>query len=394
MDYKLNRSWAEIDLDAIAHNVCEIKALLKNNVEMMGVVKADAYGHGVLEVVRSLLDNGITQLAVSMLDEAIQIRKLGFDVPILILSYTDPARAEEIIQHDVIQTVYSCELVQALSAAAERLGRSVRIHIKVDTGMTRIGFIPGLKTVEEIVGISRLPGVIIEGIFTHFASADEVERDYTLMQYERFISLCNELEGAGLYIPVKHACNSAGIVQYPEMQLDLVRPGVILYGLYPSSQVDKRKICLKPAMALKANVILVKDVGPDTCISYGRTFRTGRKSRIATIPIGYADGYTRLLSSKGRVLVNGESAPIVGRICMDQCMIDVTDLKHEVRVGDEVVLFGCQGDACISVDEVAAEIGTINYEIVCNIGKRIPRVYLKNGKISSILNYLIHGYPS
>jgi alanine racemase len=389
MEYKLNRAWAEIDLDAIAHNVREIKGLLNDHVEMMGVVKADAYGHGVLEVVRTLLDNGVTQLAVSMLDEAIQIRKLGIDVPILILSYTDPVRAEEIIQYDVAQTVFSYELVQALSAASERLGKHVRIHVKVDTGMTRIGFMPDQQAVERIIEISKLPGLIIEGIFTHFASADEVERDYTQMQYERFISLCSELEAADLHIPVKHACNSGGIIQYPEMHLDLVRPGVILYGLYPSSEMDTSKISLKPAMTLKANVILVKDVEPDICISYGRKFRTARKSRIATIPIGYADGYTRLLSNKGRVLVNGEFAPVVGRICMDQCMIDVTDLKHEVKVGDEVVLFGCQGGSCISVDELASEIGTINYEIVCIIGKRIPRVYLKDGKISSVLNYLI-----
>ncbi len=389
MEYKLNRSWAEVDLDAIAHNVCEIKKLLNKNVEMMGVVKADAYGHGVLEIVRTLLDNGVTQLAVSMLDEAIQIRKFGIDVPILILSCTDPARAEEIIRYDITQTVFSDELVQALSSAAQKLGRRVKVHVKVDTGMTRIGFIPDQQAVERIQEISRLPGLLLEGIFTHFASADEVERDYTQMQYDRFISLCNQLEDAGIHIPVRHACNSAGIMQYPRMQLDLVRPGIILYGLYPSSQVDKSKLNLKPAMTLKANIILVKDVEPDTCISYGRTFRTSRKSRIATIPVGYADGYTRLLSSKGRVLVNGESAPVVGRVCMDQCMIDVTDLKHEVKVGDEVVLFGCQGESCISVDEVASEIGTINYEIVCVISKRIPRVYLKDGKITSVLNYLI-----
>jgi alanine racemase len=389
MEYKLNRAWAEIDLDAIAHNVREIKGLLKENVEMMGVVKADAYGHGVLEVVRTLLDNGVTQLAVSMLDEAVQIRQLGIRVPILILSYTDPVRAEEIVLNDLMQTIYSLELAEALSAAAVRLDRQVKVHVKADTGMTRIGFMPGQNAVEKIVAISRLPGLVIEGVFTHFASADEYERDYTIMQYERFIKLCGELEAAGVHIPVKHACNSAGTIQYPDMHLDLVRPGIILYGLYPSSEVDKSIIRLKPAMTFKANVILVKDVEPDTCISYGRIFRTARKSRIATIPVGYADGYTRLLSNKGRVLVNGEYAPIVGRICMDQCMIDVTDLKHDVRVGDEVVLFGCQGDACISVDEVAAEIGTLNYEIVCIIGKRIPRVYLKDGEICSVLNYLI-----
>ena len=388
MDYKLNRAWAEIDLDAIAHNTREIKKLTGNKVEMMGVVKADAYGHGVLEVVRTLLDNGVTQLAVSMLDEAIQIRKMGIDVPILVLNYTDPARADEIIHNRVTQTVFSTDLAQALSAAAVRLGKDVRIHVKVDTGMTRVGFIPGYNAVRNIMEISRLPGIILEGIFTHFASADESDKSYTLMQFERFMNLCTELTRAGIHIPVKHVCNSAGILQYPEMHLDIVRPGIILYGLYPSREVAG-KIDLRPAMTLKANVIFVKDVDKDTYVSYGRTFRTDRKSRIATIPIGYADGYTRLMSNKGRMLVNGEYAPVIGRICMDQCMLDVTDLKHDVHVGDEVVIFGRQNGSCISVDEIADQVGTINYELVCIIGKRIPRVYLKEGKICGVLNYLI-----
>lgn len=388
MDYKLNRAWAEIDLDAIAHNTREIKKLTGNRVEMMGVVKADAYGHGVLEVVRTLLDNGVAQLAVSMLDEAIQIRKMGIDVPILVLSYTDPAKADEIVLNRVTQTVFSMDLAQALSAAAVRLGKDVKIHVKVDTGMTRVGFMPGYSAVKNIMEIAKMPGIILEGIFTHFASADESDSSYTIMQFERFMSLCTELARVGIHIPVKHVCNSAAILQYPEMYLDVVRPGVILYGLYPSKEVA-RKIDLRPAMTLKANVILVKDVDSDVCISYGRTFRTSRKSRIATVPIGYADGYTRLMSNKGRMLVNGEFAPVVGRICMDQCMIDVTDLKHEVSVGDEVVIFGKQNGACISVDEIADQVGTINYELVCIIGKRIPRVYLKGGKICSVLNYLI-----
>ncbi|HEX2946779.1 MAG TPA: alanine racemase [Clostridia bacterium] len=389
MDYKLNRAWAEIDLDAIAHNVREIRKFTGKKVEMMGVVKADAYGHGVREVVRTLLDNGVTQLAVSMLDEAIQIRNMGIDVPILILSYTDPIRAEELILNDVTQTVFSLDLAQALSSASVKLGKKIKVHVKVDTGMTRIGFMPGCDAVKSITEISRLPGLVVEGVFTHFASADEREKDYTQMQYDRFLGLCTELSRAGIEIPVKHACNSGGIMQYPEMHLDMVRPGVILYGLYPSKDVDREKIRLKPAMTLKANVIMVKEVEPDTCISYGRIFRTSRKSKIATIPIGYADGYTRLLSNKGRMLVNGEFAPVVGRICMDQCMIDVTDLKKDVHVGDEVVIFGSQNGVGISVDEIAADIGTINYELVCIIGKRIPRVYLKDGKICSILNYLI-----
>lgn len=389
MEYKLNRAWAEIDLDAIAHNVREIRKLTGKRVELMAAVKADAYGHGVLEVVRTLLDSGVNQLAVSMLDEAIQIRKMGINVPILILGYTDPARAEEVILNDVSQTVFSLDLAHSLSAAAVKLGRNARIHVKIDTGMTRLGFMPGYSAVKNIMEISRMPGLIIEGLFTHFASADERERDYTNMQFERFMGVCSELARVGIHIPLKHVCNSGGIIQYPEMHLDMVRPGIILYGLYPSGEVDRSVIDLKPAMTLKANVVHVKEVDKDVCISYGRTFRTSRKSRIATVPIGYADGYTRLMSNKGRMLVNGEFAPVVGRICMDQCMIDVTDLKSEVRVGDEVVIFGSQGGASISVDEIAAEVGTINYELVCIIGKRIPRVYLKSGEICSVLNYLI-----
>lgn len=389
MEYKLNRAWAEIDLDAIAQNVREIRRITGKRTEIMGAVKADAYGHGVMETVRTMLDNGVTRLAVSMLDEAIQLRKLGINVPILILSYTDPARAEEIILNEVTQTVFTHDLAKALSESAVRLNRNVKIHVKVDTGMTRVGFMPGYSAVKNILEISSLPHIIIEGLFTHFASADENDKSYTRMQFEKFMSICSELGRVGVHIPVKHVCNSAGIIEFPEMHLDMVRPGIILYGLYPSCEVDSHKISLKPAMTLKANVIFVKDVEESTCISYGRTFKTSRKSRIATIPIGYADGYTRLLSNKGKVLIHGRTAPVVGRICMDQCMVDVTDLGEEVKTGDEVVLFGRQGDACISVEEVAADIGTISYEVVCIIGKRIPRVYLKGGKICNVLNYLI-----
>ena len=389
MNYELNRAWAEVDLDAIAHNVREIKRLTGSKAEMMGVVKADAYGHGVPEVAGTLLDNGVTRLAVATLDEAIQLRRMCIEVPILILSYTDHVRAEEIILNDVTQTIFSHDYARVLSAASVKLRRSVKIHVKIDTGMTRVGFMPDFGAVKNIIEISKLPGLIIEGIFTHFASADENEKGYTEMQFERFKGVCNELEKAGIHIPLRHVCNSAGIIQYPEMHLDMVRPGIILYGLYPSQQVDRDRIQLKPAMIFKAKVILVKDVEKDTCISYGRTFRTLRHSRIATIPVGYADGYTRLMSNKGKVLINGEQAPIVGRVCMDQCMADVTDLSHDVKAGDEAILFGCQNGSSISADDVAEEIGTISYEVVCNIGKRIPRVYMKDGRICSVLNYLV-----
>lgn len=389
MDYKFNRAWAEVNLDNIAHNVKEIRRIVDKKVEIMGVVKADAYGHGVMEVARTLLENGVTRFAVSMLDEAIQLRQHGIDVPILILSYTDPIRAEEIILNDVTQTVFSHDLAEALSDAAVKHNRNVKIHIKIDTGMTRVGFMPGYSAVKNVVQISKLPGIIIEGLFTHFASADETDKSYTYMQFERFMSIVSELNRIGVYIPVKHVCNSAGLIEFPEMHLNMVRPGIALYGLYPSDEVDKSKIDLRPAMAMKANVILVKDVEKDTCISYGRIFRTSRSSRIATIPIGYADGYTRLLTNKGKVLLNGQLAPIVGEICMDQCMVDITDIEGDVNVGDEAVLIGKQKDKEIKVEDLAKSVGTINYELVSIIGKRIPRVYLKEGKIYNVLNYLI-----
>ncbi|QNU67502.1 alanine racemase [Ruminiclostridium herbifermentans] len=389
MEYKLNRAWAEINLDNIAHNIREIRRITHKNAEIMGVVKADAYGHGVMEVTRTLLANGAQRLAVSMLDEAIQLRRNGIEAPILILGYTDPIRANEIIENDVTQTVYSRELAQALSSEAVRQGKKVKIHIKIDTGMSRMGFLPGYSAVKNVVEISQMPNIIIEGLFTHFATADEKNREFTLMQFERFMSICSELQRIGIHIPVKHCANSAGIIEYPEMHLDMVRPGIILYGMYPSEEVDKSKIHLKPAMTLKANVILVKEVEKNTSISYGRIFTTQRTSKIATIPIGYADGYTRMLSNKGKVLIREQFAPVVGRICMDQCMIDVTDIEGNVEVGDEVVLIGAQGDNVITVEDVAGSIGMINYEFVSVVGKRIPRAFIHNGKISKILNYLI-----
>lgn len=389
MDYKFNRAWAEVNLDNIAHNVKEIRRITDKKAEIMGVVKADAYGHGVMEVARTLIESGVTRLAVSMLDEAIQLRQNGIDVPILILSYTNPTRAEEIILNDVTQTVFSHDLAEALSEAAVRLDKNIKIHIKIDSGMTRVGFMPGYSAVKNVVRISKLPKIIIEGLFTHFASADENDRSYTNMQFERFMSIVSELNRIGVYIPVKHVCNSAGIIEYPEMHLNMVRPGIVLYGMYPSEEVHKDRVDLRPAMTLKANIILVKEVEADTCISYGRIFKTQRKSKIATLPIGYADGYTRLLTSKGKVLVNGQSVPIVGKICMDQCMIDVTEVQGDVNVGDEAVLFGSQNENEIKIEDLAEKIGTINYEIACIIGKRIPRVYWKDGKLYNVLNYLI-----
>lgn len=388
MQYKLNRAWAEIDLDNLAHNIREIRRITDKRAEIMGVVKADAYGHGVWGVTKTLLENGVDRLAVSMLDEAIQLRKSGVDVPILVLGYTDPARASEVVDYNITQTVFSHELAEALSISASSCKKNVKIHIKIDTGMTRVGFMPGYSAVKDVIKISKLPGIIIEGIFTHFASADEKDSTYTYEQFEKFMSICNELQRIGIYIPVKHVCNSAATLNFPEMHMDMVRPGIIMYGIYPSEYIDRNIIDLKPVMAFKANIIMVKDVEKNTAISYGRIFTTKRKSKIATVPVGYADGYTRLLSGKGKFLIKGYEAPVVGRICMDQCMVDVTDIEG-VKVGDEAVIFGFQGDKFISVEDVARDIGTIAYEILCIIGKRIPRAYIKNGQICEILNYLL-----
>lgn len=389
MNYTFSRAWAEIDLDNLAHNVREIRRLAGKRTEIIAVVKADAYGHGTLETVETLLENGVTRLAVSMLDEAIQLRKISIDVPILVLNHTDFRRLNEVLEYNITQTVYSHEMAKALSEEALRHGTKARVHIKIDTGMTRVGFKPGYSAVKDVVAIMKLDGIIIEGIFTHFAAADTKDRAYTLRQFELFESIIEELNRIGVLIPIRHVSNSGAIIQYPEMILEAVRPGIILYGIYPSDEVDRSVIDLKPVMSLKANVIHVKDVETGVSISYGRTFTTRRSSRIATVPIGYADGYSRLLSNKSRVLINGQYAPVVGNICMDQMMVDITDISGEVKAGDEVVLIGRQGDNEITAEEIAGLMGTIPYEILCIIGKRVPRVYIRNGSVVNVLNYLL-----
>jgi len=385
-----NRTWAEIDLDCIAHNVKIVRTLIGKRKEILGVVKADAYGHGVLDVARELLDNGVERLAVSMLDEAIQLRLSGIEVPILVLTYTDPRRVAQIISHNITQTVYSIDLAQALSDEAMKQNRNVKIHIKIDTGMTRVGFMSGYSIIDNIAAISKLPKIVIEGLYTHLATADDEDSAYANTQFERFMSICSELARVGVHIPIKHIANSAAIMKYPQMHLDMVRPGLMLFGLSPfDAGVPLQAMDLKPAMQIKSYVIMNKDVEADVCVSYGRTFTTRRASKIATIPIGYADGYLRSLSNKAFVLINGQRAPIVGRVCMDQSMVDVSDIRGEVTTGDEVVLIGSQGDSIISASQIAEFAGTINYEIVSLVGRRVPRIYFKAGKPVNVLNYLV-----
>lgn len=384
---KFNRSWAEVNLDLIAHNFKELRRITNKNAKMMAVVKADAYGHGSIEVSKTLIENGADMLAVAMLDEAIQLRNAGLSVPILILGHTIPEKAKEIIKYDLIQTVFQHDIAEALSYYACTVGRRVKVHVKVDTGMTRVGFRD--SQVESILDIAKLPNIELEGIMTHFASADDSSPDYTKMQFQAFMEVVQSLDNHGLRIPIKHTCNSAAIIQFPEMHLDMVRPGISLYGFYPSKDVDVTKVDLRQAITFKTRAVMVKDVEVSVGISYGTIFKTERPSKIVTIPIGYADGYTRLLTGKGKVLVNGQIAPIVGKICMDQCMIDATDVSGEINLGDEVVMFGSQGNKQIHVDDVADMLGTINYEVVCMVGKRIPRMYYKDGIFSGEMNYLV-----
>ena len=383
------RTWAEVDLDAIAHNMREIRKITDKNAQIMAVVKADAYGHGFLETAKTLLDNGADRLAVAVLQEGKQLRSRGVDVPILILGASSPDDAEDLINFEITPNVFDLEFAKALSYEAEKKEKVTKVHIKLDTGMTRIGFVAddgdNSKIIDEILQVSKLPYIEIEGIFSHFSTSDEFDREYTLMKFMRFMSVVNALEERGLHIPIRHICNSAGIMMYPEMHLDMVRPGVILYGMYPSDEVDKSRLDLIPAMTLKSRITLVKEVESGRGVSYGKEYITDRNTKIATVPIGYADGYLRRIAEKGCMMVNGEKAPIIGRICMDQCMIDVTNV-HNIDKGDEAIIFGREG---ITIDTLAEWLETINYEVACVIGKRIPRIYTKNGKAVKVLNYLL-----
>lgn len=384
---KIRPAWAEINLDNLAHNIREVRRLAEKQSQVMAVIKADGYGHGAAKVAQTLLDNGADCFAVAVLDEAIELRNAGFEVPIFILGYTQPERAAEVVKYDLEQSVYSFEAAKALSAEAIAQGKTARLHIKVDTGMGRIGFKADDEAVDIVRSIHALPGINIKGIFTHFAVADEVDKSYTELQFKKFRWICDNLEEKGIKIEIKHCGNSAAIIDLPEMHLDMVRAGIMLYGLAPSKAVKLNKLALKEVMSLKVKISHVKELEPGQSVSYGRKFVADRRSKIASLPIGYADGYTRLLTGKAEALVKGKRVPVVGSICMDQCMIDITGIE-DIAVGEEVVLFGEQLGGFISIDEIAEKLGTINYEVVCMISRRVPRVYKKDGEVVEVLNYL------
>ena len=378
--------WAEIDLDKLAHNMKEIRRVSRSK-DIIAVIKADGYGHGALDIAPVLLQNGATRFAVAVISEALELRKGGIDVPIMILGYTPAVFAEDIVKYHIEQTVFTYDLAEAISKEAVKQGETAKVHIAVDTGMGRIGFLPNEESAKEVLKISQLPGLKIEGMFTHFSVADEENKEYTKIQFKMYNEFNDLLEKNGVHINMRHVANSASIIDIPEVHYDAVRPGIILYGYYPSEEVIKENINLEPVMTVKANIVHIKSLPIGKYISYGRKFKTERESIIGTIPLGYADGYTRLLFEKGKVIVNGKFAPIVGRICMDQFMVDLTDVG-EVHVGDEVILLGNSANLKYNADNIAEDLGTINYEVLCAVSKRIPRVYLKNGEVIKVRNYV------
>lgn len=376
--------WAEINLDTIATNTKNIKKLVGDK-ELIAIVKADCYGHGAVDVVPTLLENGASRLAVAMLTEAIELRENNINAPIVILGYTPLYLGEELINYDIEQTVYDLDYAKELSKIALSFNKKAKIHIAIDTGMGRIGFLPGDDTVKTINEVYNLEGLEVIGIYSHFSTSDEKDKSYANEQLFKFKKVIADLKALGIEIPLKHISNSGAIIDMPETYLNGVRPGIILYGYYPSKEVSKDNLSVKPALTLKAKVAHVKELHKDMYISYGKTFKTNKKTIVATLPIGYGDGYPRALSENAKVIVNGKFASILGRICMDQCMIDVTDIEN-VKTGDEVIILGGEGDLKFNADDMAEALGTINYEILCRIKSRIPRVYIKNKEVFKVRN--------
>lgn len=360
--------WVRVNLGNIRHNIQEIKSVIQKKTKLCAVIKADAYGHGALAVAREAEQAGADYFAVAILSEAMELRRAGFLKPVLILGFTPPEQSAQLVEYDIEQAVFTYEAAAALSAAAVLQGKTARIHLAVDTGMSRIGVMPE-QAGDLAERIISLPNIKLQGVFSHFATADCQDKRFTHLQLERFKEAIRLIEERGIQIPLKHIANSAAALEMPETHFDMVRAGIILYGLWPSDEV-KRNIDLKPAMQLQAKVVYVKKLPAGTGIGYGQSYTTPRDSMIATLSIGYADGWSRLLTGKVQADFNGHLAPVVGKICMDQCMADVTGL--DVKTGDTAVLFGSD---LISVDDVAEQMGTIHYEIICMVSKRVPRVY-------------------
>lgn len=372
-------TWAEVSLDAIKTNVTQFKHHMKESTKFMAVVKADGYGHGAIEVANASIEAGADYLAVALLDEAIELREAKFTHPILVLGYTPVYAIKKAVTEDITLTVFTHDVLDEIIRQATQLQKQATVHIKIDTGMSRIG----VTTKEEALSLAKKiadsPHVHLEGVFTHFANADCEDSTFTMKQFERFMSILDYLEKSRITIPIKHCCNSAATMLYPHMHLDMVRIGIALYGLYPEPFLHDNPVKLTQAMSLKTKIAHLKTVPAGQPIGYGCTFVPSKDSLIATLPIGYADGVSRLLSNRGSILTRGHAVPITGRVCMDQMMIDVSDIPSS-SLDDEVVFFGHNEGVFQSVEVIAALMGTNNHEVVCGVSKRVPRVYVSNQK--------------
>ncbi len=368
-------SWAEIDLRAIRSNIASLKGLLSPSTRLMAVVKANAYGHGMVEVAEVCLQEGASYLGVATPNEALTLREAGISAPILLLGYMPPEYAEIIVQNRIEVTVFSLDIAQVLSQAAVKSNQKAWLHLKIDTGMGRLGFKPDTASLKLIGEISRLPGIVLQGIFSHLATADHADKAFARQQMELFTSFAGKLEASGISFPLRHLANSGAIMDMPETHLDMVRSGITTYGLYPSSEVNQEKLQLIPAMRLKSRISYVKTIPPGQSVSYGRTYTSQHETRVATVSIGYADGYSRLLSNRGWAAIRGIKVPLIGNVCMDQCMFDISAVDN-VQAGDEIILFGRPEDG-VTADDLATAIGTINYEIVCSPSSRVSRIYME-----------------
>ena len=379
------RVWAEINLDNIAHNMKQIRSFVPPNSDLMAVVKADGYGHGSVECAKAALLAGADYLGVAITEEGVKLRQSGISAPILVLGHTLKLNLAELINYDLIQTVFHMDGAKDISKVAGKLGKTAKIHIKIDTGMNRLGFAPNEQSADIIELITKLPNISCAGIYTHLADADNFESDFAFEQFDNFSYILNLLEQRHVHIPIKHINNSAGICRFSHMSLDMVRFGILLYGLSPSDEMDISHLDLKPAMSLKSRISYIKTIDANMSIGYGRSFFTTKPTVVATISLGYADGLSRRLSNKGRVLVNGKFAPIIGNICMDQFMVDVSDIPN-VKEGMEITLMGGHSGKFISTDQLAQIEGVINYAVVCNISKRVPRLYIQNSQPIKLAN--------
>lgn len=383
-----SRVYAKIDLDAILYNMDQMKLRIGFPAQIMAVVKMDGYGHGALPIV-GMFENmkDIWGYATASLEEAVVLKDAGVKKPVLVLGCIFPEQYEEMIIRDIRSTVYMTQMAKDMSAVAKKLGKTAYFHVKIDTGMGRLGFLPNKESVRSICNIHHFSHIQVEGLFTHFAKADEGDKSYTNMQHEKFLWTKKALESEGVSIPYCHCDNSAGIIDFPDMKHDLVRAGISTFGMYPSEEVCHKNIRLKPALELISHVTFVKEVEAGTKISYGGTFTAQKNMKIATIPVGYGDGYSRGLSNKADVLIHGKRARVVGRVCMDQFMVDVTHIPG-VKFMDRAVLIGSWGEEHISVEELGSLCGRFNYEFVCCLGRRIPRVYIQGEEIVEQVEYL------